>query len=124
MFIIRSAKSRATGEARLTQNEMMLAMVTWRSYLEDKDFIDDVIGKYDADRNGIISEPELKAMLTDLNDGEDVDDGDVSIVFQQADFNKDESISRVEIKCAIAMWYALVDEDDEAGVGSCACVLL
>ena len=86
---------------------MMLAMVTWRSYQESRAFIDNVIGKYDSNRDGVISETELKGMLVDLNDGEDVDDGDVALVLVRADFNKDESISRVEVKCAIATWYAM-----------------
>ncbi len=42
----------------------------------------------------------------------------------KADFNKDESISRVEVKCAIAVWYAMIDEEDAAAGGSCACVVL
>ena len=41
----------------------------------------------------------------------------------RADFNKDESISRVEVKCAIAVWYAMLDEED-AATGSCACIVL
>ena len=62
-FITAAAKGRETPRG-LSQHEMVLAMVTWRVYQHDSDFIDQVVAKYDSDRDGVIGAAELKGMIT------------------------------------------------------------
>ena len=49
---------------------------------------------------------QLKAMLVDLNEGEDITDDEVDIVFAAADISKTGVINKTEIRKAVNEWYA------------------
>ena len=94
-------------------NEVAYAVRIWKSYLENKEYLDQAFEKYDTDRTGQLEFAQLKNLLTDLTDPEEKPptDEEVSRVLYEADRKDGEmdgGIKKVELLYAISLWYTML----------------
>jgi len=73
---------------------------------EDKAFINEKMNKFDTDHTGTLNKEQLKKLLEDLNEGEEITDFEVDNVFQSADLSKTGVINQTEIRKAVNEWFA------------------
>eukprot|EP00659_Diplonema_papillatum_P015713 gene15713-23998_t len=85
----------------IDRNELVEAIAVWNSYIKEKGTIDQVMLKYDTDRNGALSREEAKHMLVELNEGKDVSDKDIDDIFAASDMCEKGDLKRVEVLLAI-----------------------
>jgi len=84
------------------------------NYLAHAGMIDEVFNRFDKRQSGVLEKDELKQVLAELNDAgiadqceeDGVSDELVDRVMQEADVTQDSAISKLELKCAIAAWFA------------------
>lgn len=60
-------------------------LICWHTYTENRALFEDKLNKYDVSKTGKLSKEELKAYLTDLNGGIEVQDSEVDWVMQEGD---------------------------------------
>mmetsp|Transcript_65025 Transcript_65025/g.135549 ORF Transcript_65025/g.135549 Transcript_65025/m.135549 type:complete len:198 (-) Transcript_65025:106-699(-) len=106
--------------------DVQVAVNTWRAYRENKEHIDQVFEKYDADKSGKLEFEDLKKMLTDLNDGVPPADSEVEHVLKKADSKdgqEDGAVNRMEVVYAVAIWYARLDALENQRMQTKCCVV-
>mmetsp|Transcript_46520 Transcript_46520/g.81919 ORF Transcript_46520/g.81919 Transcript_46520/m.81919 type:complete len:217 (-) Transcript_46520:198-848(-) len=106
-FVLKVADQ--SGDGSLSFSELEFALKSWNVYLRQKDKMGDAFDTYDKSRNGELSQEEMKAYLTDLNNKYPVSDEEVEWVMQEADVFGDGKIRKVEMVMATSAWYALAD---------------
>eukprot|EP00286_Rhodomonas_abbreviata_P012012 CAMPEP_0181328004 /NCGR_PEP_ID=MMETSP1101-20121128/22444_1 /TAXON_ID=46948 /ORGANISM="Rhodomonas abbreviata, Strain Caron Lab Isolate" /LENGTH=210 /DNA_ID=CAMNT_0023436783 /DNA_START=15 /DNA_END=647 /DNA_ORIENTATION=+ len=98
----------------INRDEIPLALEVWDSYERAKPFIKKMFDKYDTNHSGKLEMGQLKAMLTDLNDGHAPEDEEVKMVMDLADgevSKKTGGVNKTELQGAITIWYMHVDEE-------------
>lgn len=65
---------------------------------KDKDFLRNILGRYDRDNNNQLDLKEVRAILRELNEGEEVEDELVHWVMEQADRDRSGMIGRHEVR--------------------------
>lgn len=131
-------------------NELNETLNVWKTYKEHATYINETFDKYDTDNSGALEFPQLKALLQDLNDGNDVSDEDAKHVLSVAEADskqaKDGKIDKTELVKALAVWFADVQDKGQevedsapsqateaksdataappASASSCACIVL
>ena len=94
-------------------NEVAYAVGIWKSYLENKEYLEQAFEKYDTDKTGQLEMAQLKNLLTDLTDPSDAPptDKEVSQVMYEADRKggeMDGGVKKVELLYAISLWYTML----------------
>jgi Ca2+-binding EF-hand superfamily protein len=93
----------------ITAAELPAAMAIMQAMIEDAKELDEKFEKYDVNKSGELETDQLASLLKDLNNGEEVSQGDVDLVMQQADVSGSGAIKREELKPAIMIWYSMGD---------------
>lgn len=111
-FVMKMSDEGKTGY--LTLDEVSGAIKCWRSYNEPatQARILKTFAQYDTDNSGKLDKEQLKKCLSDLNDQQPVEDGEVEWVLSNADVIGDGQISKIELGQAIAYWFVHVDEEE------------
>merc|ERR1712216_272750 len=105
-------------------------MAAWATYLENKEAGEDgpfaAFERFDTNKSGALDKAQLKEFMSDLNDGEPVDDSDVDWLVQKADVSESGDIHRLEILAATSYWIDLIVQRRISArkAKSKACVLL
>eukprot|EP00928_Gymnodinium_smaydae_P089251 TRINITY_DN73243_c0_g1_i1.p1 TRINITY_DN73243_c0_g1~~TRINITY_DN73243_c0_g1_i1.p1 ORF type:complete len:296 (-),score=48.38 TRINITY_DN73243_c0_g1_i1:70-912(-) len=70
----------------------------------------ELFGQYDVDGTGVLPQDQLRAFLTDLNDGHVVGETDVRFILHQCGADRDGTMAlRLDrLKAALACWYVLL----------------
>jgi len=108
-------------------DELMCAIRTWKGYLDNKDYLDKTFEKYDTNKSGSLEREQLKALMTDLVEGDNPapNDKEVSKVLYEADRkdgSMDGSINKTELMYAISLWYNMIEEKRKKRSSMC-CVI-
>lgn len=88
---------------------------------EDEDFIGEMFSKYDQNNDGGLSADEIGRLMTDLNDGNEVDAATIQQYINRYDKDKSGTIEKTEVRKLVAAWYISV-EDNRADA-ACQCVI-
>lgn len=102
-------------DGRIEKREILNCLKTWFAYLEKKDGVMEMLKKFDLSRTGKINHGELRPLLQELNDGEEIPDDVLAWVWKQGDITGDGALSAVELTRAIASWYVWVPEEQPGG---------
>ena len=86
----------------------------WQTFTEKRHFFDSKLEKYDVSKTGKLSKEELKAYLTDLNGGYDVQQADVDWVMKASDIIRDGGLNKMELELATSLWYGYVDRKPQS----------
>jgi len=113
-FVLKAVDARdGTVNDAIDVHELETAMLIWKNYQEMKWYVDPIFEKFDTDRSGTLDFAQMKAVLTELNEGMEVDDDEVKHVMERADTGnaagKDGEIDRSEVQKAIAEWFGCVE---------------
>jgi len=123
----------STGDSStLSMEEMEKGMGVWASYLGRKEFIDDIMQRFDLDGDGKLSREELKSYVCELKGGEAPTAAELDWIIQRCDkggFNTvagDGFIGRIELLDVADEWCylprdvhsdeKLLDEDETSAV--------
>jgi len=101
----------------ISKNELEAAILIWKNYLENKTFIEEKMAKYDTNHSGKLELDQLKALLTDLNDGKPIKDDEARAVMEEADGvagNKTGGVNKMELMGAISVWYGYVEDHQKS----------
>lgn len=79
------------------------------SYLAARTNVRDSLKKYDKNEDGVLRKEELRALLTDLNDGITVSDEEIQWVFSNTGKFRKGEINTTELEMAINYWYNRAD---------------
>ena len=99
----------------LDKSELETAAKIWKGYLESKEDIEATFAKFDQNQSGKLEFEQLKALLTELNEGMAPADEEVQMVMEEADGIAGQStggINVTELKVAISVWYNYVQEKE------------
>eukprot|EP00281_Chroomonas_sp_CCMP1168_P023599 CAMPEP_0206231934 /NCGR_PEP_ID=MMETSP0047_2-20121206/11118_1 /ASSEMBLY_ACC=CAM_ASM_000192 /TAXON_ID=195065 /ORGANISM="Chroomonas mesostigmatica_cf, Strain CCMP1168" /LENGTH=214 /DNA_ID=CAMNT_0053655579 /DNA_START=88 /DNA_END=732 /DNA_ORIENTATION=+ len=92
----------------LDVNEIEHAIDAWHSYTSNANMIKDVFNRYDINNSGQLEKPQLKAFLTELNEGVHPTDQEVDAIMREADGQvvlPSGGINKTELMFAISLWY-------------------
>lgn len=135
-FIKKVADFSESGE--INKDEMVAAVEAWETYDKDRAQIDDIMQKYDSDKNGMLDPEEVRLMLQDLTAqalGPDyvgpqpqVTQDDVDLVMMMCDISCNDTIDEQEVKRALAFWKShneskLLDTPKKKGFITMFCVI-
>jgi Ca2+-binding EF-hand superfamily protein len=97
------------GDGCIDTKELSNALVCWKKYTEQREQLESALKKYDTSGNGKLEKEELKAYLTELNEGIVPNDEEVDWVMSEADFlgldGPDGAITVNELIMATMSWY-------------------
>ena len=103
------------------RNELEVAIQVWRNYLGSMDEISAYFAKYDVNQSGKLEKEQLKALLTDLNDGKAPSEDEIEAIMEEADGlagQQTGGINRTELTGAISLWYGFVEQHQR-----CCCLM-
>jgi Ca2+-binding EF-hand superfamily protein len=98
------------------KTELEAAIQIWRNYLSAKPEIESNFAKYDTNNSGKLEIGQLKALLTDLNEGIPPKDDEVEAIMEEADGiagQKTGGINKTELTGAISLWYGHIEENQK-----------
>ena len=109
-----SADGNKGQDQEIGKSELEAAISVWKRYLDSKPEIDEIFDKFDVNKSGKLEADQLKAFLTELNDGIAPSDDEVKWVLESADgavdgVAKTGGVNRTELTQAISLWYAHED---------------
>ena len=105
-----------TVHAHVTAEELPRAIATLTAIKDARKWITDTIAKYDVNGDAGLENDELKQLLTDLNDGYAVGDGEVADVMRKGDADGSGHITGAELQAAVMAWYVDCKGLEEAEV--------
>jgi Ca2+-binding EF-hand superfamily protein len=111
-------------DGKLTRAELPSALSTWEMHVKNKPKMETFMKKHDKERDGKLDRKELQALLTELNEGQEVTDKEVDFVLSKSDAVKDGTISIMELPMAVNIWYATPEDVLPSKKKSSMCVLL
>ncbi|CAE7295945.1 scgn [Symbiodinium pilosum] len=101
------------GDESINASELEELLSCWSTYTENRQMFESKLEKYDISKTGKLSKEELKAYLTDLNGGLEVEDAEVDWVMSHADVMGDGELNRMELARATSLWYAFVEKKNQ-----------
>lgn len=110
-------KQAGSADDNLDANEILPAIQAWQAYKHNEPFINAVFEKFDTDRTGKLNKDQLRALLTELDDGNPPSNEEVDWVMACADAqdgDNDNAIDRTELMYAISLWFTHVDQKRSA----------
>uniref|UniRef100_A0A7S2NID3 EF-hand domain-containing protein n=1 Tax=Zooxanthella nutricula TaxID=1333877 RepID=A0A7S2NID3_9DINO len=110
----------------IDRSEIEHAVATWRTYLAHKEKMEKVVAEFDKSGTGKLEFEELRAYLTNLNEGTEVTTDEAQWVMDKADALGDGACCLPELLMATSAWYTCVEEKEEKAkeTKSSACTLL
>eukprot|EP00284_Hemiselmis_tepida_P014991 CAMPEP_0174922472 /NCGR_PEP_ID=MMETSP1355-20121228/5896_1 /TAXON_ID=464990 /ORGANISM="Hemiselmis tepida, Strain CCMP443" /LENGTH=412 /DNA_ID=CAMNT_0016168057 /DNA_START=54 /DNA_END=1288 /DNA_ORIENTATION=+ len=99
-------------EASVLPEDFTLAVQAWMSYVDSREEIDAMFKKFDKDHSAYLDKPQLAELLTALNGGEAVPDGEVDWVLSTSDTLGNGVITPPELMKALSLWYARAEDSD------------
>lgn len=109
-----------SGDGSIDADELSEAMACWKTFVENRQCLEETMAKFDVSKNGNLSKDEVKPYLVELNGGKDVTDEEVNMVFKAADVKGDGVLSLTELSMATVLWYGHVERKKS---GDCCMVL-
>jgi len=106
-----------SGEGSINSGELEELMGCWHTFTENRGEFEEKLKQYDVSNTGSLSKEEVKAYLTDLNGGKEVEDSEVDLVMKEADIEGNGVLSKIELQKATALWYGYVESQK-----GCCCV--
>jgi len=103
-FILKIADR--SGDGCMDRSELQTALIVWKTFTKGREQLEETLKKYDKSETGKLEKPELKAYLTELNDGKEPSDEEVDWVLSEADFMGDGAIHTTELVMATQSWYS------------------
>eukprot|EP00440_Ansanella_granifera_P035568 gb/GFBE01038581.1/.p1 GENE.gb/GFBE01038581.1/~~gb/GFBE01038581.1/.p1 ORF type:complete len:204 (+),score=58.79 gb/GFBE01038581.1/:1-612(+) len=107
-FVMKMAGQKNEDE-EINKEELETAILCWQcyqtSFADDRSMGSVLFKRYDTDLSGKLNRRQIKGLLAELNNGEEVSEDDVDWVLQKADVLKDGEISKIELNQAIAAWF-------------------
>ena len=103
-------------QQHITAQQLPQAVATLTAIKEARQWITDTIAKYDENNDAGLEHAELKQLLTDLNDGYEVGDGEVADVMRKGDADNSGHITGAELQAAVMAWYVDCKGLEEAEV--------
>lgn len=94
------------GTQQLARSDLRRGMPEYLDYLSHLDVIEEVFKDFNAGQDGHLVRDELERLLTQLNDGYPPSDLQLDEVIAEADEIKDGTVTKLELRRAIAVWYA------------------
>eukprot|EP00873_Tetraselmis_striata_P014298 jgi/Tetstr1/434562/TSEL_023653.t1 len=116
-----AAVAAVVARRRLDAKDRAKAQPTGGLAPEDEDFIGEMFAKYDTDQDGGLNLDEIRRLMTDLNEGTDVDLKTVQQYVNRYDKDKSGTIEKAEVRKLIASWYIAVE--DNRSDAACQCVI-
>eukprot|EP00293_Proteomonas_sulcata_P015937 CAMPEP_0184297530 /NCGR_PEP_ID=MMETSP1049-20130417/8424_1 /TAXON_ID=77928 /ORGANISM="Proteomonas sulcata, Strain CCMP704" /LENGTH=207 /DNA_ID=CAMNT_0026607301 /DNA_START=55 /DNA_END=678 /DNA_ORIENTATION=+ len=105
---------------RINRDEILKAVDLWHQYEKIKPEIESLFLKYDTNHSGKLEPPQLKALLTDLNEGVEPEEDEVKMVMSMCDgqvATPTGGINKTELKGAITLWYHHLDKKSSMCAG-------
>lgn len=113
------------GDGCIDKAELKNALICWKRYIQDRVDMETTLKKYDTSGSGKLEKEELKAYLTDLNDGIEPLDSEVDWVMSEADGmrggKEDGALETQELIMATQSWYWMEVKKDEQVKSSACC---
>jgi Ca2+-binding EF-hand superfamily protein len=98
------------GDGRLELGELSTALIAWKSYGLRREWLEDMMRKYDRNQTGKLEKLELKLYLTDLNEGIVPTEAEVQWVLSEADLMGDGAIRMQGLDMATQSWYSYMNK--------------
>ena len=111
-FLLKLCEVKEDGSIRTKELEELLSC--WYTFSEKRRIFDEKLAKYDLSKTGKLSKEELKAYLTELNGGHDVQQTDVDWVMTTSDVIRDGGLNKMELELATALWYGYVGKKPQS----------
>ena len=118
------------GDGQVEKEDMLEAIATWGSLLDDQSLIAARFEQYDTDSSGHLDETQIAAVLKDLNGGAEVTAEEAKWVMEQADGKgprqlEDGVINLEELKVAVAVWYCRASAEQKIEEAApCCCTVM
>jgi len=112
----------AGDDSQVSREELGQTIALWASYVREKVAVEQAWDRHDKDKTGTLSGDQLKSLLTELNEGEEVAQEEVDLLMAEFDSDKSGDLKRVEATKAVHCWY-VAHEDDEEKPSSGCCVI-
>uniref|UniRef100_A0A7S0R6X3 EF-hand domain-containing protein n=1 Tax=Pyramimonas obovata TaxID=1411642 RepID=A0A7S0R6X3_9CHLO len=109
------AANRANG---VSLRGCMMAVDAFYAYKKNEPQINELFSQYDTNKSGVLEPDQLKALLTDLNDGVAPSPEELHWVISTTDKRDgvlEGTINKAEVMFAISLWYSVLDETQEDG---------
>mmetsp|Transcript_8975 Transcript_8975/g.15838 ORF Transcript_8975/g.15838 Transcript_8975/m.15838 type:complete len:214 (+) Transcript_8975:52-693(+) len=101
------------GDGVITADELDALLNIWHTFVHQEEDLRLAMETFDRNRNGVLDKKELRALMISINGGEDILDEEVDWVMAQADVDGNKVISVLELRRALAVWYATIEEKEE-----------
>ncbi|CAK8995400.1 unnamed protein product [Durusdinium trenchii] len=98
------------GDQSIELGELEELLTCWHTYTEHRELFESKLEKFDISKTGKLSQEELKAYLTDLNGGIEVEDSEVEWVMKEGDVLGDGQLNKMELWRATALWFSHVEK--------------
>lgn len=114
-------------QAHVSCENAMNATHIWSDMLEQGPKVKKLLKKYDTDGSCTIEAGELRKLLREMNDFEEVLPATVTWIMAMGDSSGDGQLNAEELVRAIAAWYGHLDASPNAGAevnGSGCCIVM
>eukprot|EP00756_Hemistasia_phaeocysticola_P003313 Hpha_TRINITY_DN12179_c0_g1::TRINITY_DN12179_c0_g1_i1::g.82058::m.82058 len=119
-FVMRES---AGDDSQVSREELGQTIALWASYVREKTLVEEAWDRHDKDKSGTLSKPQLKTLLIELNEDEDVSNEEVDVLMSLFDEDKSGDLKRVEATKAVHCWYVAHEDDAGAKPSSGCCTV-
>eukprot|EP01065_Artemidia_motanka_P037278 TRINITY_DN4569_c0_g1_i1.p1 TRINITY_DN4569_c0_g1~~TRINITY_DN4569_c0_g1_i1.p1 ORF type:complete len:228 (+),score=49.22 TRINITY_DN4569_c0_g1_i1:69-686(+) len=109
-------------DSEVSREELSQMIALWASYVKEKQIVEDSWDRHDTDRSGTLGREQLRTLLIELNEGEDVPLEEVDFLMGLFDADKSGDLKRVEATRAVHCWYIAHEEKEEEPGSRCCTV--
>lgn len=128
LWVLRVADSKNQDrDDMISVDELKDAIDTWVGYHKNAPLIKDVFKRYDTNRSGKLEHDQLKALLTELNDGIHPTEEEIHLIMSKADGQVVEAtggINPTELMFAISTWYTHTEECKRGCINKSKCAVM
>jgi len=103
-----------SGDGSIDSDELSQAMACWKTFVDNREHLVQVMAKFDVSKSGNLSKAEVRPYLVELNGGHEVTEKEVNMVFKAADVHGDGVLSLTELSQATVFWYGHVERQSNA----------
>eukprot|EP00746_Dinoflagellata_sp_MGD_P019193 gnl/MRDRNA2_/MRDRNA2_14458_c0_seq1.p1 gnl/MRDRNA2_/MRDRNA2_14458_c0~~gnl/MRDRNA2_/MRDRNA2_14458_c0_seq1.p1 ORF type:complete len:140 (+),score=33.40 gnl/MRDRNA2_/MRDRNA2_14458_c0_seq1:186-605(+) len=123
-FLIKSRQRESLELTSLSMREMHGNVILVTSQMNKQCIGSKIFKKHDIDESGKLDATELKTVLKEFNDGEEVSDIDCEWVLRKADILGDGHVTKIELQRALSMWYQKKNQNLAEEKASKVCAIL
>lgn len=95
-------------ESAIQPSAVADALAAWHCLRQHQDAIESYFDEFDTNHNGLLDKSDVRRLLTTLNDGIQVSWAETEWAIESADVDGSGSLSREELRAAVAWWYLRV----------------